>query len=86
MVADEQGGGDSSYVGQLRAFAAAIAAGPGADPVPMSAANAVVTMRMIDDACRAALRRTRQDDPGLRRGGAVRRRPDQDRHHQPGRR
>ncbi len=54
VVADEQGGGDSTYVGQLRAFAAAIAAGPGADPVPTSAANAVVTMRVIDDARRAA--------------------------------
>ena len=42
VVADEQGGGDSTYVGQLRAFAAAIAEG---DPVPTSAAHAVVTMR-----------------------------------------
>ena len=54
VVADEQGGGDSSYVGQLRAFAAAIAAGKGADPVPTSAAHAAVTMRLIDDAYRAA--------------------------------
>jgi len=57
MVADEQGGGDSTYVGQLRAFAAAIAAGPGvsgAAPVLTSAASAVVTMRLIDDAYRAA--------------------------------
>ena len=54
VVADEQGGGDSTYVGQLRAFAAAIAAGPGAAPVPTSAENAVVTMRLIDDAYRAA--------------------------------
>ena len=54
MVADEQGGGDSTYVGQLRAFAAAIAAGQGSDPVPTSAAHAVVTMRLIDDAYRAA--------------------------------
>jgi predicted dehydrogenase len=51
VVADEQGGGDSTYVGQLRAFAAAIAKG---DPVPTSAANAVLTMRLIDDAYRAA--------------------------------
>ena len=51
VVADEQGGGDSTYVYQLRAFAAAIAAG---DPVPTSAAHAVVTMRLIDDAYRAA--------------------------------
>ena len=54
VVADEEGGGDSTYVGQLRAFAAAIAAGQGADPVPTSAAHAVVTMRVIDDAYRAA--------------------------------
>ena len=54
VVADEQGGGDSTYVGQLRAFAAAIAAGPGSDPVPTSAAHAVMTMRVIDDAYRAA--------------------------------
>jgi predicted dehydrogenase len=52
VVADEQGGGDSTYVGQLRAFAAAIAEGDG--PVPTSAAHAVVTMRLIDDAYRAA--------------------------------
>ena len=51
VVADEQGGGDSTYVGQLRAFAAAIAKG---DPVPTSAAHAVTTMRVIDDAYRAA--------------------------------
>ncbi len=54
VLADEPGGGDSSYVGQLRAFAAAIAAGPGSDPVPTSAAHAVTTMRVIDDAYRAA--------------------------------
>ena len=51
VVADEQGGGDSTYVGQLHAFAAAIAQGT---PVPTSAAHAVVTMRVIDDAYRAA--------------------------------
>ena len=51
VVADEQGGGNSTYVGQLRAFAAAIA---GNDPVPTSAAHAVATMRLIDDAYRAA--------------------------------
>ncbi len=51
VVADERGGGDSTYVGQLRAFAAAILKG---DPVPTSAAHAVVTMRVIDDAYRAA--------------------------------
>ena len=54
VVADEQGGGDSTYVGQLRAFAAAIAGDSGDDPVPTSAANAVATMRLIDDAYRAA--------------------------------
>jgi len=54
VVADEQGGGDSTYVGQLRAFAAAIAGGSGDDPVPTSAANAVRTMHLIDDAYRAA--------------------------------
>jgi predicted dehydrogenase len=51
VVADEQDGGDSTYVGQLRAFAAAITQGT---PVPTSAAHAVVTMRLIDDAYRAA--------------------------------
>jgi len=51
VVADEQGGGDTTYVCQLRAFAAAIAGG---DPVPTSAAHAVTTMRLIDDAYRAA--------------------------------
>ena len=52
VVADEQGGGDSTYVGQLRAFAAAIAGRR--TPVPTSAAHAVTTMRLIDDAYRAA--------------------------------
>jgi len=51
VVADETGGGDTTYVYQLRAFAAAIAGG---DPVPTSAAHAAVTMRLIDDAYRAA--------------------------------
>ena len=45
VVADERGGGDSTYFCQLRAFAAAIRAGAGAAPVPTSAAHAVVTMR-----------------------------------------
>jgi predicted dehydrogenase len=36
---------------QLRAFAAAITSG---EPVPTSAASALVTMRLIDDAYRAA--------------------------------
>ncbi len=43
---------DSTYAGQLRAFAAAIKAGGGS--VPTSAAHAVITMRVIDDAYRAA--------------------------------
>ena len=51
VVADEAGGGESTYVHQLRAFAAAIASG---DPVPTSAEHAAVTMRLIDDAYRAA--------------------------------
>jgi predicted dehydrogenase len=51
LQADEQGGGDSTYVHQLRAFAAAITDGA---PVPTSAEHAVVTMRLIDDAYRAA--------------------------------
>ncbi len=54
VVADEQGGGDSTYFGQLRAFAAAIRAEAGAAPVPTAAPHAVATMRMIDDAYRAA--------------------------------
>ena len=51
VVADENGHGDTSYLFQLRAFAAAIAGG---EPVPTSAAHAVTTMRLIDDAYRAA--------------------------------
>ena len=51
VVADEPGDGVPTYVYQLRAFAAAIASG---DPVPTSAAHAAVTMRLIDDAYRAA--------------------------------
>ena len=51
VVADEAGAGESTYVYQLRAFAAAIASG---EPVPTSAASALVTMRLIDDAYRAA--------------------------------
>ena len=50
-VADEPGDGESTYVYQLRVFAAAIAS---ADPVPTSAEHAAVTMRLIDDAYRAA--------------------------------
>ena len=51
VVAEEPGDGESTYVYQLRAFAAAISSG---DPVPTSAEHAAVTMRLIDDAYRAA--------------------------------
>jgi predicted dehydrogenase len=51
VLLDEQGGGDTSYVWQLRAFASAVLEGA---PVPTSAAHAVTTMRLIDDAYRAA--------------------------------
>jgi predicted dehydrogenase len=51
VVTDEPGAGESTYVYQLRAFAAAIASG---EPFPTSAASALVTMRLIDDAYRAA--------------------------------
>jgi predicted dehydrogenase len=51
VVADEEGVGESTYVYQLRAFAAAISSG---NPVPTSAEHAAVTMRLIDDAYRAA--------------------------------
>jgi predicted dehydrogenase len=51
VLLDEQGGGDTTYLWQLRAFAEAIA---GSAPVPSSAAHAVATMRLIDDAYRAA--------------------------------
>jgi predicted dehydrogenase len=51
VVADETGIEETTYVYQLRAFAAAIAGG---DPVPTSAEHAAVTMRLIDDAYRAA--------------------------------
>ena len=54
LVADEQGTGDTTYTWQLRVFAAAVAAWPGGEPVPTSAAQAVTTMRVIDDAYRAA--------------------------------
>ena len=91
VVADEEGVGESTYVYQLRAFAAAISSG---NPVPTSAEHAAVTMRLIDDAYRAAglaprprpRPRTGGDDPRRRGRGAVRGRPDQDRHDQPGRR
>src|SRR5689334_20729846 len=61
VVADETGGGDTTYGYQLRAFAAAIAGG---EPVPTSAASAAVTMRIIDDAYRAAGLAVRPADAG----------------------
>jgi predicted dehydrogenase len=51
VIADERGGGDTTYTEQLRAFAFAVATGA---EVPTSAAHAVTTMRLIDDAYRAA--------------------------------
>jgi len=52
VIADERATGNAtSYTYQLRAFAAAIEAG---GPVLTSAAQAVATMRVIDDAYRAA--------------------------------
>jgi predicted dehydrogenase len=51
VLADERGGGDTTYVEQLRAFAGAVVTGAA---VPTSAAHAVTTMRLIDDAYRAA--------------------------------
>jgi predicted dehydrogenase len=51
VAADELGGGDTTYVWQLRAFAAAVAGG---EQVPTSAEHAVTTMRLIDDAYQAA--------------------------------
>jgi predicted dehydrogenase len=51
VLADERGGGDTTYVEQLRAFAGAVADG---GSVPTSAGHAVTTMRLIDDAYRAA--------------------------------
>ncbi len=54
VIADERASGvTTTYTYQLRAFAAAIAAGP-AGTVPTSAAQAVATMRVIDDAYRAS--------------------------------
>jgi hypothetical protein len=54
VIADEQASGETTYVWQLRAFAAAVAAGSGSDGVDTSAANAVRTMEVIDDVYRAA--------------------------------
>ena len=54
VIADEQASGETTYVWQLRAFAAAVAAGSGSDGVDTSAAHAVRTMGVIDDTYRAA--------------------------------
>ncbi|HMD24806.1 MAG TPA: Gfo/Idh/MocA family oxidoreductase [Streptosporangiaceae bacterium] len=51
VLADERGAGDTTYAEQLRAFAGAVGTGA---TVPTSAAHAVTTMRLIDDAYRAA--------------------------------
>jgi predicted dehydrogenase len=51
VVADIRGGGDTTYTWQLRALAAAIQRG---EPFPTTAANAVTTMRLIDDCYLAA--------------------------------
>ena len=50
-VADEQATGDTSYVWQLRAFAAAALRG---QPFPTTAGNAVATMSLVDAAYTAA--------------------------------
>jgi predicted dehydrogenase len=52
VIADEQASGETTYVWQLRAFAAAVADGSG--EVETSAAHAVRTMGVIDDTYRAA--------------------------------
>jgi predicted dehydrogenase len=51
VLADERGSGDTTYIEQLRVFAGAVVSG---SSVPTSAAHAVITMRLIDDAYRAA--------------------------------
>jgi predicted dehydrogenase len=51
VIAEEWGNDETTYVYQLRAFAAAIAGG---EQVPTSAEHAVTTMRLIDDAYQAA--------------------------------
>jgi predicted dehydrogenase len=51
VVLDERGDGEATYVWQLRAFAEAIFGG---QPVATSAEHAVTTMRLIEDAYRAA--------------------------------
>jgi predicted dehydrogenase len=60
VIVDEQASGATTYLWQLRAFAAAVAAGSGegsgegSGAVETSAAHAVSTMRVIDDIYRAA--------------------------------
>jgi predicted dehydrogenase len=51
VLVDETGGGETTYVWQLRAFAGAVFDGT---DVPTSAGHAATTMRLIDDAYRAA--------------------------------
>jgi predicted dehydrogenase len=53
VIADEQGDGDTTFTHQLRAFAAAVA-DPAGEPVRTSPDSAVVTMKVIDEAYRAA--------------------------------
>jgi predicted dehydrogenase len=56
VVADERGGGDTTYTEQLRAFAGAVVTGatvPTSAPLS-TAEHAVTTMRLIDDAYAAA--------------------------------
>ena len=56
VLADERGGGDTTYTEQLRAFASAVSSGatvPTSAPFS-SALHAVTTMGLIDDAYRAA--------------------------------
>jgi predicted dehydrogenase len=52
VIVNEQASGETTYVWQLRAFAAAVAEGSG--EVETSAANAVRTMGVIDETYRAA--------------------------------
>ena len=54
VVADERADGDTTYTYQLRAFAAAVRRGAGRGAGPTSAASAVITMGVIDDAYVAA--------------------------------
>jgi len=51
VTADIPGDGDTTWTWQLRAFAAAIRHG---DPFPTTPENAIATMRLIDNAYRAA--------------------------------